>query len=422
MIAGSICFACRRWQGSKCEAFPGGIPERYFQGTDHRRSSEDGSEVKGSDGRPLLFALAQGMEHKLDAYEDFRVDRQELTLESKHLTGRHNQRDHGRRGDGVEDAIDAVVRAGREMIARHRTKLGRAEDPPIPDFNAAEELYPHRLDSFGVESPNRGRFKRVDVRSEEGVSVGSWWSDSRTGRRFYLKRGAMIEHEGRREFFASRLKAELGMLHARVTLGARDPVTRHGETTDTNWVAIEHVDDSPDLIAADLEMQGVGLDFVGNTREWSRFDVQSLVDALIFDFAVDESDRHNGNWIVMEGPDGTLHAVTIDHSLSLNGGANPHSPRLYYSRSGALNQILALREREDPGSTEAALRVTLQRFRGLNSEAAWRETFGDTERVTSDRQIAGTREAFEDRLYALRDVSQSSAAVALLVKALLRQD
>ncbi len=64
---GALCFACRHWNGDRCAAYPGGIPESIlFGGQDHRQPL-GGEEQK--DGEPILFEVAAGRQRNLDAYE-----------------------------------------------------------------------------------------------------------------------------------------------------------------------------------------------------------------------------------------------------------------------------------------------------------------------------------------------------------------
>lgn len=62
--AAAICFACDRWAGGRCSAFPQGIPDAImFGGFDHREPF--GGEVEGR-----LFVLEPGEEDSLRAYEN----------------------------------------------------------------------------------------------------------------------------------------------------------------------------------------------------------------------------------------------------------------------------------------------------------------------------------------------------------------
>lgn len=58
--AGALCFACKRWNGRVCDAFPDGIPESImFDGFDHRQPHE------GDNGKRFVL----GDEDQLNAYE-----------------------------------------------------------------------------------------------------------------------------------------------------------------------------------------------------------------------------------------------------------------------------------------------------------------------------------------------------------------
>jgi hypothetical protein len=161
------------------------------------------------------------------------------------------------------------------------------------------------------------RFERD--RFQIGTVSGTWAvRELDTGKRFILKRSGRT-FDAVNEVIISRFHEALGRPYPR----ARFVADQHG------WVLLQHVDDFPD----DGQLLGMGTEFVGAINEESeqalRGFVQRLADPLeplrllLGDYVIDNTDRHNRNWLVMSTPDGRLKIEPCDNGFALLGRGGP---------------------------------------------------------------------------------------------------
>jgi hypothetical protein len=187
------------------------------------------------------------------------------------------------------------------------TDVPPAAPPPEATFPATATV----ADLLYGDQFERDRF-------QIGTISGTWTvRDLDTGHVFILKRSGRI-FDTINEVIVSRFHEALGRDYARARFVGDEQ----------SWVLLQHVNDYPD----DGILLGLGAEFVGPTglmtQSALRGFVRRLADPLeplrllLGDFIVDNTDRHNKNWLVMSvasAPGGLLKPEPCDHGFCLLG-------------------------------------------------------------------------------------------------------
>ena len=134
----------------------------------------------------------------------------------------------------------------------------------------------------------------------------------------------------------------------------------------------------PDLAAGEKAAAPIVVEHVeniiGSVRAPNEYEFSNadLVRGILLDFAILNSDRHEGNFFMTMDSEGVGHFVPIDHGHAFNGAANIHdgNPTLYgltlylddYQGGGGINQMLPeLRDRlQSPDQRDAIANEILQ--------------------------------------------------------------
>lgn len=250
------------------------------------------------------------------------------------------------------------VRWGGPLLRGVPEPLVRPEALTPPKFSP--------LRSAGVESTS----KTVWVRSEEG-------------QRILLKKGAILDSEAIREKMGERFKRQMGLLTPRTRLGSKDYMPEGvrapalvgratGEFFPGRWVAVEHLQDHPDVVETGRKVLGVGA--VVEESDYGRFDLQSLTDVATAAYAMMDVDLHDNNWMAVERPDGKLEAVSIDHSLAFQRVPDYASPG---RQAGDAKNFLY----SNPAYAQGKIPLIFGEFPTEDVEAAFRRSFEKVQRV-----------------------------------------
>jgi len=184
-----------------------------------------------------------------------------------------------------------------------------AVPPPFPEVSSVDELF------------SSERFATTHL----GGGVSDTWlvTDLETGHRFILKQSLQEGYDtdapfdAINEVIASRFHQAVGHNWPRAQFVAPDA---------HDWVLMHHVNDFPD----NGDLLDAGLDHVGEIRGADPSRVRTLAHRLqdpleplrilVADYVLDNTDRHNANWLVMSaGAPGQLKPVPIDNAYTLFG-------------------------------------------------------------------------------------------------------
>ena len=180
--AGSICFACKRWRGRVCEAFPDGIPESImFDGFDHRQPHEGDHDLRFVLDDPRLLAAYEDMNTlvaglDVDPEPEFKHgDKGEPGYELLHPTLRVTYEDRGRVGERTHITRDAM---GTLPIAAVANLMGVMGEKPGEHRNRRGEAWEEFLADIRANGILTPIFITVDYGEEPRISEGNHRRDA----------------------------------------------------------------------------------------------------------------------------------------------------------------------------------------------------------------------------------------------------
>lgn len=208
-----------------------------------------------------------------------------------------------------------------EGIARLGKPFDKKALPTHDPFNSS---IPDQLANTSWEDVVNDRVPdySTDANDKSGINPSYWLTHEESGHRFLIKRESYDPAWHDEDQAAERAANEEWFSDFAKSAGLKTPSTRQSDV-DPTMTVLYHVNDEYGTMLLGSYWQELDFQEVpSNSRN-----LQAIIDALnlrdpseimrmsIFDFLINNGDRHGENWLISEGPDGKNEINPIDHGL-----------------------------------------------------------------------------------------------------------